>query len=421
MEKVTQSYQLAKERYAEWGIDVDAAMETVANTYISVHCWQGDDVGGFESLGSLDGGIAVTGSYPGKATTPQQLMGDFKTAMSLVPGKKKLALHASYAITDGEKVERSDLLPKHFTPWVEFAKANNYALDFNSTYFAHPLAADGFTLSNKDESIREYWITHAKACRKIGGYFGKELGVPCVNNLWIPDGSKEIPIDRLAPRQRLMHSLDKIFADLVPAEYNKDAVESKLFGIGSEHYVVGSHEFYMGYCLSRQDRQKSMLTLDTGHFHPTETVSAKLSAVFCFVDEILLHLSRPVRWDSDHVVMLDDEFKAVFQELVRGDYLSKTHIGLDYFDASINRVAAWVIGARNAQKALLLALLEPTEKLKALELEGDNTSRLALTEEFKTYPFGAVWDYYCQTQNVPVGEKWLDEVKNYETNILSKR
>jgi L-rhamnose isomerase len=414
---IEQAYKLANERYAELGVNAEKAMDRLAKVAISLHCWQGDDVGGFESAAGLSGGgIMATGAYPGKARTADELRADIEKTLSLIPGKHRLNLHAMYAETKG-KVERNELEPKHFTSWVQWAKANGLGMDFNGTYFSHPKAADGFTLSSADEGIRKFWVEHGIACRKIGAYMGKELGTPCVTNTWIPDGYKDIPVDRQGPRERLKKSLDEMLAQPMNRKHLLDAVEGKLFGLGSESYVVGSHEFYLGYAVAN----KTLLCLDMGHFHPTEVVSDKISAVMTFVDEILLHVSRGVRWDSDHVVILSDELEALAQELVRGNYLDRTHIGLDFFDASINRIAAWVIGTRGMIKALLLALLEPTAKLQQLEAGGDFTSRLALLEEIKTLPFGAVWDYYCAKSNVPVGDAWLNEVKTYEKNVLSKR
>ncbi len=412
------AYEYAKKLYASIGVDADEAMKVLASTPISIHCWQGDDVGGFEKDDkSLSGGIAVTGSYPGRAKTPEQLRADLSFVLSLVPGTKKVSLHASYLETDGKVVDRSEVLPEHFARWVSWAKEKGVGLDFNPTFFSHPKAADGFTLSHQDEGIRKFWVEHGKACRKIAEYIGKELGQQCVTNFWIPDGYKDNPVDRYAPRKRLEQSLDEIFEEKIDPKYNIDCVESKLFGIGSESYVVGSHEFYLAYAV----KNNVPLTLDVGHFHPTETVSNKLSSLFCFMDHVLLHVSRPVRWDSDHVVILDDETAAIMADLVRGGYLNKTFIALDYFDASINRTAAWVIGARNTQKALLKALLEPVALLKDAERSGDLTTRLALTEEYKAYPWNAVWDYFCEMQSTPVRESWLAEVKAYETDVLLKR
>ena len=415
---IEQNYQNAKEAYAKWGVDVDKAMEKLDNISISIHCWQGDDVIGFENdAGSLTGGIQTTGNYPGKARNGEELRADLEKVLSLLPGDAyKVNVHSLYAETDGVKVDRDALEPKHFAKWVDWAKKNKLGLDFNPSFFSHPLSENG-TLSSIDEGIRKFWIEHGKRSREIGEYFGKELGQACINNIWIPDGSKDIVVDKLAPRLRLKDSLDQILAAPISKKYNKDAVESKVFGIGSESYVVGSHEFYMGYAI----KNNTLLCLDSGHFHPTEVISTKISAIFNFVDELLLHVSRPVRWDSDHVVILDDELNAIAQELVRNDFIPKTNIALDFFDASINRIAAWTIGTRNTRKALLAALLEPTAALKKVEAEGDFTSRLALLEEFKTYPMGAVWDYYCLKHDVPVKEAWLDEVKAYEKDVLSKR
>ncbi len=415
---IEQNYQNAKEAYAKWGVDVDKAMEKLDNISISIHCWQGDDVIGFENdAGSLTGGIQTTGNYPGKARNGEELRADLEKVLSLLPGDAyKVNVHSLYAETDGVKVDRDALEPKHFAKWVDWAKKNKLGLDFNPSFFSHPLSENG-TLSSIDEGIRKFWIEHGKRSREIGEYFGKELGQACINNIWIPDGSKDIVVDKLAPRLRLKDSLDQILAAPISKKYNKDAVESKVFGIGSESYVVGSHEFYMGYAI----KNNTLLCLDAGHFHPTEVISTKISAIFNFVDELLLHVSRPVRWDSDHVVILDDELNAIAQELVRNDFIPKTNIALDFFDASINRIAAWTIGTRNTRKALLAALLEPTAALKKVEAEGDFTSRLALLEEFKTYPMGAVWDYYCLKHDVPVKEAWLDEVKAYEKDVLSKR
>jgi L-rhamnose isomerase len=342
---------------------------------------------------------------------------DLDKALSLIPGTHRLNLHAIYGDFGGNVVERDNILPEHFSAWIDWAKAKGMGMDFNPTFFSHPKADDGFTLASPDVGIRQFWIDHGIACRKIGEAIGKALGTPCITNIWIPDGYKDIPVDRKSPRERLARSLDAILAEKLDPQYNRDAVESKLFGIGSESYVVGSHEFYLGYALSR----KTLLCLDAGHFHPTEVISNKISAVLTFLDEILLHVSRPVRWDSDHVVILDDELIAIAQEIVRGVYLKRVHIGLDFFDASINRVAAWTIGTRNMIKALLLALLEPITTLRKYENESDLTSRLAMLEEIKTLPFGAVWDYYCEQQNVPAGPAWIDEVKQYETDVLSKR
>ena len=414
-----QSYTLAKEQYSQIGVDVDAAMNILKKIPISMHCWQGDDVAGFESPDATlgGGGIQATGNYPGKSRTIDELRMDFEKAISMIPGDHRINLHASYLDNGGTKVERNEIGVEHFQSWIDWAKGNKLGMDFNPSCYSHPKSDDGFTLSSADKGIRNFWIEHCIASRKIAAEMGKQIGSPAVTNVWIPDGYKDIPIDRKAPRERLASALDEVFAEALNPAYNLDAVECKLFGIGSESYVVGSHEFYMGYALSR----KKLLCLDAGHFHPTEMISDKLSSILTFIDEILLHVSRPVRWDSDHVIILDDELRSIAQQLVRGDYLSRTHIGLDFFDASINRVAAWVIGVRNMVKALLLALLEPVEQLKKIELDGDYTARLALTEEAKTLPFGAIWDYYCETMNVPVGSNWLKDIRKYENDVLIKR
>ena len=416
---IEKAYTLAQERYAQLGVETEDVLKKITQVSISLHCWQGDDVGGFENAGSeLGGGLAVTGNYPGKARTADELRGDFEKAVSLIPGNHRFNIHACYAeMVGGKKVDRDQLGVAQFQNWIDWAKQNKLGLDFNPTYFAHPKAADGMTLSHADKGIRKFWIEHGIRSREIGAAFGKALGKGALNNLWIPDGMKDTPADRKAPRERLVEALDAIYAKKIDTKLLVDSVEGKLFGIGSESYVVGSQEFYLGYAISRN----KLVTLDTGHYHPTETISDKISAVFQYLDMIALHVSRGVRWDSDHVVTYTDDLQAIAQELVWGDYLGKTRIGLDYFDASINRVAAWVIGTRNMQKALVAAMLAPVEKLRAVELAGDNTSRLALQEELKSMPFGAVWDFYCLKAGVPVGEAWLCEVKQYEKDVQSKR
>ncbi len=413
------AYALAKERYAVLGVDTDQVLAKLSEISLSLHCWQGDDVAGFESPDAeLSGGIAATGNYPGKARTADELRADLDQAYRLIPGTHRLNLHAIYAETGGGKVERNELQPEHFADWVDWAKANHHGLDFNPTCFSHPLSASGFTLSSADTHIRQFWIEHCIACRHIGAYFGRELGTPCVTNIWIPDGFKDTPVDRAAPRRRLKQSLDAILAAPLDRQHNLDAVESKLFGLGAESYTVGSHEFYLGYAASRDDL---LLCLDAGHFHPTEVISDKISAVLLFVPAIVLHISRGVRWDSDHVVTLTDEVQAILREIVAGGNLERVHIGLDFFDASINRIAAWAIGTRNVMRAALLALLEPSERLRTLEDDGDYTARLALLEELKGLPWAAVWDQFCHQQNVPIGIRFLDEVKKYEARELLKR
>jgi L-rhamnose isomerase len=417
MNSLQSAYEIAKERYAALGVDSDQALARLEKVSISLHCWQGDDVGGFENPGGeLGGGLAATGNYPGKARNAAELRNDLDLVYRLLPGRHRLNLHAIYLEAD-HKIERDQIEPAHFSGWVDWARANHHGLDFNPTCFSHPLAADGFTLSHRDPAVRRFWIDHCIGCRKVGEYFGKELGKPAVTNIWIPDGYKDTPADRLSPRRRLLESLDAILAEQIDLRYNLDAVEPKLFGIGSESYVSGSLEFYLGYTVSRG----LLLTLDAGHFHPTESIADKISTLLLYLDQLLLHVSRGVRWDSDHVVTFNDDLQAIAQEIVRNDALERVHIGLDYFDASINRVAAWAIGARNTLKALLAALLEPIDRLRVLEAEGDYTSRLALLEELKTLPFGAVWDTYCQQKAVPVGMEFIRLVKEYEQTVLAKR
>lgn len=416
-QQIAAAYDLAKQRYADLGVDADDALRRLATVPISIHCWQGDDVGGFEKSGNdIGGGLAATGKYPGKARTADELRSDAAKALSLIPGRHRFNLHASYGDFDGRAVERDEIAPGHFARWIDWAKELGIGLDFNPTFFSHPRAAT-FTLSHPDAGTRGFWIRHGRACRIVGAAMGKALGTPCVTNLWIPDGMKDTPVDRVGPRERLLESLDRIFAEPIARTYNLDSVEGKLFGLGYESYTAGSHEFYFGYALSR----KILYTLDTGHYHPTETITDKLSAVFMFLPEILLHVSRGVRWDSDHVVVLNDDLEAIGQELVRGGFLARTHVGLDYFDASINRVAAWVIGTRNMQKALLKALLEPSGRLRELEEHEDYTARLALQEEFKALPWGAVWDYHCARAGMPPRDAWLSEIRQYEKDVLSLR
>ncbi len=408
-------FKNASERYAAIGVDVEAALKKLAEVRISMHCWQGDDVRGFDAE-SLSGGIAATGNYPGRARSADELMADIRKAYSLIPGKHKLNLHASYRITD-EKVDRDALEPKHFAAWVDFARAEGIGLDFNPTYFSHPKAADNLTLSNPDKSIRDFWIAHGKACRRIAEYFGRELGITALNNVWIPDGTKDVPGDRLGPRMRLKESLDAIFAEKFDKSHMADAIEGKVFGIGVESYTVGSHEFYMNYAA----KNGLMCLLDTGHYHPTEVVSDKLSSMLIFNENVALHVSRPVRWDSDHVIKLDDELKELATELVRCDALHRVFIGLDFFDASINRIAAWVVGMRNMQKALLYGLLSPNDQLRKWQEAQDYTDLLVGLEEIKTLPFGVIWAEFCRRANVPEDGAWLPEVRRYESDVLAKR
>jgi L-rhamnose isomerase len=416
--QIRNAYALAKERYAPLGVDTDAALAKLALISISLHCWQGDDVAGFEnSGGELTGGIAATGNYPGKARTADELRRDLDLAYSLIPGTHRLNLHSIYAETGGVVVPRNELRPEHFSRWIAWAKENGHGLDFNPSYFSHPLAASGFTLASYDVGVRQFWVEHGIACRKIGEAFGRALGTPCVTNIWIPDGFKDTPADRATPRRLLKASLDAILAEKLDPACNLDAVEGKLFGIGAESYTVGSHEFYLGYAVAN----KLLLCLDSGHFHPTETIADKISAVMACLDEILLHVSRGVRWDSDHVVTFTDDLQAIAQEIVRGGFLGRVHIGLDYFDASINRIAAWVIGARAMQRALLAALLEPFETLRQLDVAGDYTARLALLEELKGMPFAAVWDYFCLEKGVPVGMGFMETIRAYERTVLAQR
>lgn len=410
--------EIAREVYSKYDVDVDAALASVAETPVSIHCWQGDDVHGFESPDAdLTGGIQSTGNYPGKARNIDELRRDFEFAKTLIPGKKKFSLHAIYLDAGGKKVERDEIAPEHFASWVQWAKENDLGLDFNPTFFSHPLSADGFTLSHDDKNIRDFWIRHGIASRKISEYFGRELGQVSCNNLWVPDGFKDIPVNRMKKREQLADSYDQIFAEKIDEKYSLDSVESKVFGIGAESCTIGSHEFYMGCAM----KHKKLLTLDTGHFHPTEVVSDKISSALLYLDGVMLHVSRPVRWDSDHVVILDDELKAITTEIRRGGFGDRVHIGLDFFDGSINRIACWAIGSRNMQKALLWAALEPVKMLQKFEAEGDFTSRLAFLEEYKTLPFGLVWDAYCDSQGVPTGDEWIAQMKKYESDVLSSR
>jgi len=412
------TFEHAKEAYAEHGVDVEAAIETLAKTPISVHCWQGDDVGGFENPDAdLGGGLAVTGQYGGKARSLDELQADMEKAFSLIPGTHRANIHAIYGDFTQGKADRDAIEPKHFQGWIDWCREHGLGFDFNPTCFGHPKAEDDLTLAHPDEGVRAFWIDHCKACRKIGESAGRQLGTPCVTNIWIPDGMKDMPADRKSYRFRLLESLDRVFEEPLAPDRHLDSVESKLFGIGSEAFVVGNHEFYYGYAI----RNQILYCLDAGHYHPTESVGEKIPSVLHFLPGIMLHVSRGVRWDSDHVVTLDDATQEIFRELVRGDYLGRTHIGLDFFDASINRVGAWVIGVHAAQKALLQAALEPHAQLCELERAGDYTGRLALIEESKALPFGAVWNEFCRRENVPEGMRWLDEIRRYEREVLNRR
>lgn len=415
---IRERFESAKEIYAGIGVDAQAAVERLVKIPISMHCWQGDDVTGFDQKGPLTGGIQTTGNYPGRARTPKELMADIDKALSFVPGHHKLNLHASYAIfEDGEFADRDALEPKHFARWAEFAKERGMGLDFNPTFFSHSMVKDNLTLSHPDKEVRDFWIRHCQACIRISEYFARELGQPCVMNIWIPDGYKDIPADRRSPRARFKDSLDQILG----IAYDKSKVlvclESKVFGIGMESYTVGSSEFTINYAA-----QKGILPLmDNGHYHPTEVVSDKISSMLLFFDQIALHVTRPVRWDSDHVVLFDDETKEIAREIIRNDALDRVMLGLDFFDASINRIAAWTVGMRNFQKALLYGLLTPNKELAKLQDENRLTEVMVLQEEIKTYPFGDVWDYFCESNGVLAREGWFDEVKKYEKTVLRKR
>ena len=408
---VKERYEAAKEIYRAAGVDTDAALEALKNIPVSMHCWQGDDVIGFDGAGALSGGIQATGNYPGRARTPEELMADMDEALSLIPGTHRINLHASYAVfEEGEWADRDKLEPKHFAKWVEFAKERGLGIDFN------PTKAENATLSSEVLEIRKFWIDHVKACIRISEYFAKELGTPCTMNIWIPDGFKDIPADRTAPRARLKDSLDQILS----IDYDKSsvfvAVESKVFGIGMESCTVGSHEFYMNYA-SKND---ILCLLDSGHYHPTEVVSDKISSMLLFFDKVALHVTRPVRWDSDHVVLFDDETRAIAGEIIRGG-ADRVLLALDFFDASINRISAWVVGMRNMQKALLNALLLPSARMAELQNNRQFTELMMLSEEMKTYPLGDVWDYFCEQNGAPVKEAWFEEVKRYEADVLAKR
>ncbi|WP_018526361.1 L-rhamnose isomerase [Alkalispirochaeta alkalica] len=413
-----QAYHRARDEYADLGIDTGEALQRLARVAVSINCWQGDDVAGFEGQeGITGGGILATGEYPGKARNPDELRRDFEMAYSLIPGKHRFNLHAMYRESDNPALDRDGIGPEHFSRWMDWAREMDLALDFNPTFFSHPLAKSGYTLASRDEKVRAFWIEHGKRSRQIAAHLGAHQGSASINNFWVPDGSKDEPADRLAHRELLIQSLDEIFSLAYPREQTLDAVESKLFGIGSEAFVAGSHDFYLAYAISRG----VMLTMDAGHYHPTESVAEKISAVLPFCQDLLLHLSRPIRWDSDHVVIFDDATRDIFREVQRARSFDRVHLAVDFFDASINRIAAWVIGVRSALKAALFALLEPTDLLVAAEESGDTATRLALQQELLTLPFGAVWDKFCLDQGVPPGRFWLAQVKEYEQQVLRKR
>ncbi len=415
---IESAYQLAKERYAELGVDTEKALKNLENISISLHCWQTDDVAGFEGgTGGAGGGTMATGNYPGKSRSMDEMKKDLEKVLSLLPGKHRLALHANYGDFGGKKVDRDAMEPKHFQTWVDWAKSAKVGLDFNSTLFSHPLAESGFTLSHLDSKVRNFWIEHVKRCREISAFMGKELNNRVLNNLWIPDGSKDLTVNRAKHRELLTASLDEIFKKNYDPKETADAIESKLFGIGSESYVVGSHEFYMGYAV----KHNKVYCLDMGHFHPTESVGDKISSMLLYLDEVMLHVSRGVRWDSDHVVLVNDDLNALTHEIVRGNFLKRVNIGLDFFDASINRIGAYVIGTRATQKSLMAALLEPTDKIREFENAGNGFAKLALMEEAKAMPVSSVWDYFCMKQNVAIGSEYISEIMKYENEVLSKR
>ena len=413
-------YEYAKEKYAKIGVDTDKAIEILKTVPVSLHCWQGDDVKGFDQDGPLTGGIQTTGNYPGKARTPEELLADMDKVMSLAPGKKKINVHACYAIfEDGVIVDRDKLEPKHFQKWVDFAKERGLGLDFNPTFFSSPMVKDGLTLSSPDEETRRFWINHGKACIRISQYFAEQTGIPCVMNIWTGDGYKDIPGDRLGPRMRYKESIEEILSEPFDTNLVKPCVESKVFGIGVEAYTAGSAEFALSLAAAHKD--KCLPLMDNGHYHPTEVVSDKISSLLCFFPELALHVTRPIRWDSDHVVLFDDETREIAKEIVRNDALNRVYIALDYFDASINRISAWTTGLRNMEKALLFALLQPNAEMKALQDSNNLTKLMTVQEEVKTYPFGDVWDYFCEVCGAPVGEAWFEEVEKYEAEVLSKR
>ncbi len=419
MSNVNKNYEIAKEIYASYGIDTDAVIEKIKNVPVSLHCWQGDDVKGFDQDGPLTGGIQTTGNYMGKAMTPAELMADMDKAMSLCPGTKKLNIHACYAIfEDGEYADRDKLEPKHFQKWVDYAKERNMGIDFNPTFFSHPKVKDGLTLSSPDEETRKFWIEHGKACIRISQYFAEQTGIPCVMNIWTGDGYKDIPADRMGPRMRYKDSIEAILKEPFDKALVKPCVESKVFGIGVESFTAGSAEFTLSFAATHDG---CLPLMDNGHYHPTEVVSDKIPALLCFFDELALHVTRGVRWDSDHAVLFDDETKEIAKEIVRNDALDRVYIALDFFDASINRISAWTVGFRSFQKALLSAMLTPNAELKALQDENKLTELMAMQEEYKTLPFGFVWDKYCEVCGAPVGKDWFKEIYKYEEEVLSKR
>jgi len=418
-DKIEEAYALASKKYDDLGIDSDKILDTLLEIPISIHAWQGDDVGGFERPNAklTGGGIIATGNYPGKARNIQELQMDLETALSLIPGNHRVNLHSFHGDFGGKFVERDQYKPEYFQRWIDWAKKRDLKLDLNCTLFSHPKADEGFTLSSKSNEIRQFWIDHVCRCREISAEIGKQLKSPCIHNIWIPDGLKDIPVDRKGYRELLKNSLDAIFQEKYPASLMKDTIEGKLFGIGSEAFVVGSHEFYLSYAIANQ----VMLTLDTGHFHPTESVGDKISAILPFIPELMLHISRGIRWDSDHVVILSDDLIQLMEEIIRSKAMDRIHLGLDYFDASINRIGAWVIGTRAVQKCLLYALAQPWEILREFEENGQYFQRLAFLEELKTLPFGSLWDFFCLKNDVPVGYSWIKEIEKYEKNILSNR
>ncbi len=411
-------YEAARARYADFGVDTDRALKQLERKSISIHCWQGDDVAGFENpAGAPGGGLQVTGNYPGRARNPDELRGDLEFALSMIPGRHAANLHAMYAEWTGARPDRDSLEPEHFGNWLSWAESKKIGLDFNATLFAHPKAGSGFTLSSKDRAVRSFWVEHVKRCRSIAAHFGAKTGRASIHNLWIPDGMKDTCIDKAGYQDLLVRSLDEIYAEKLDPARVKDSLESKLFGIGSESFVVGSHEFYLSYAL----RNRLMLCLDMGHFHPTESAAEKIPSLLRFMPEILIHVSRGIRWDSDHVAVFDDQLRAVAQETVRADALDRVHFALDYFDASLNRPGAWIVGARAALKALLYAQLEPVRSLVELEEAGNYLGRLAMLEELKSLPFGAVWDRFCEIHNVPAGNEWISPLSDYERLVLARR